>query len=507
MLSTAERKAGEDERRAAGDQQIGDAEGQRQPVDRVDRYGAGHRLFGEAGDRQDDARQKDADPRRAFLDEEGAGEEHSFRAATGAHLRILDDVRHHRRAQDERADVAGGRGGEEDEQDRQQRGLPHIRQHMKQPQRVRRDVERRADRHRARRRARLAHLLADARRGDEGDQDAAEQRDRRIDEHDALEAPDIGVEIGRHRIADALHRIGAQARQHQDGEGAVLHRVRQFAQVLAERLTLDRRVGQIGDLLMRPRRRGQDRRAHQQGAEDRIADIALPVEQPVGMLRRRREEIEIGRHQHGEPARPPEQIAPRHDPRPLVIVRRQFGCQRDRGDLIGTHRGAHEDGAGEQPAERRALPPTGRRIPQQHPTDHDRQRRAIHPRVPPSPARARPIGQEAHGGVNEGIDQQGDHHDEADGGGGQADDLIVEQQQEGAKPGILHAIGDRSEGVAAHRTASQAPCRRYGRRPCCRLCHRSHASSCFVGDHSRAPGVVNHAFEFRVCSRFVQIIG
>src|SRR3546814_4270716 len=47
---------------------------------------------------------EDADSRGAFLDEERSGEEHALAAPSGTRLRFLDDIGHHRRAEDERSE-------------------------------------------------------------------------------------------------------------------------------------------------------------------------------------------------------------------------------------------------------------------------------------------------------------------------------------------------------------------------------------------------------------------
>src|SRR3546814_8543266 len=51
---------------------------------------------------------EDADSRGAFLEEERSGEEHALAAPSGTRLRFLDDIGHHRRAEDERRDAARG---------------------------------------------------------------------------------------------------------------------------------------------------------------------------------------------------------------------------------------------------------------------------------------------------------------------------------------------------------------------------------------------------------------
>src|SRR3546814_4593817 len=64
--------------------------------------------------------------------------------------------------------------------------------------------------------------------------------------------------------------------------------------------------------------------------------------------------------------------------------------------------------------------------------DRDRQRRGVHPRMAPPPAAARAIGERADRGIDERIEHQRTHDDEADRPRRHADDLIVEQQQERA---------------------------------------------------------------------------
>src|SRR3546814_20638618 len=65
---------------------------------------------------------EDADSRGAFLDEERSGEEHALAAPSGTRLRFLDDIGHHRRAEDERRDAACGVDDDQPEQQRHQQG-------------------------------------------------------------------------------------------------------------------------------------------------------------------------------------------------------------------------------------------------------------------------------------------------------------------------------------------------------------------------------------------------
>src|SRR3546814_1331808 len=59
---------------------------------------------------------------RSFLDEERSGEEHALAAPSGTRLRFLDDIGHHRRAEDERRDAACGVDDDQPEQQRHQQG-------------------------------------------------------------------------------------------------------------------------------------------------------------------------------------------------------------------------------------------------------------------------------------------------------------------------------------------------------------------------------------------------
>jgi hypothetical protein len=54
--------------------------------------------------------------------------------------------------------------------------------------------------------------------------------------------------------------------------------------------------------------------------------------------------------------------------------------------------------------------------------------------MPATPTSAGAIREEADGGIDKGIDQQGQHDHEADGCRRHADHLIVEQQKKGAEP-------------------------------------------------------------------------
>ena len=162
------------------------------------------------------------------------------------------------------------------------------------------------------------------------------------------------------------------------------------------------------------------------------------------MSRVRHQEHGIGKRQHRQPAAPAEQIAIGEEPGPLVIIGAQFGPERRGGYLERRQRDPHQQRAAEHVEQGRRLRP-GRRVPQQQPADRDRQGGGIHPRMPPSPAAARVIGEIAHRRVDERLDHQRTHDRDADGAGRQADHLVVEQQQEGREAIVLHAVRDRSD--------------------------------------------------------------
>ena len=176
---------------------------------------------------------------------------------------------------------------------------------------------------------------------------------------------------------------------------------------------------------------------------------------------------------HAQAPHPAEEEAEADEAGPLVIAGGELGHERRTRDLVEGDEDAHQDRGDQQIAEQQGLAEAAGRREQQQIGQRDRDRRAIHERVPPSPGRAQPVRQIANGRVHEAVDDQRDHDGQSRQPRVQPQRLIVEQEQKDLEAVVLDAEGHRADAVEQlDRQPSGAAARRL------RACRRDRRGYC-----------------------------
>ena len=197
---------------------------------------------------------------------------------------------------------------------------------------------------------------------------------------------------------------------------------------------------------VRARRRDEDGGEHDARGQHSVAGVAGGVGLPHGVAGVGNQQEGEGDQIEGQAADPGEEIPIAQQGGPLVVTLAQLGGQGGTGHLIEGDEGADDDGHPGQIEKQVALGPV-RRVPQQQIGNRHRRRGGVHERVTPAPARAPVVRYLADDGVEEGVEDHGDHDRQADQRRAQAHHLIVEQQQQIAEAVVLHPEGHRAEAV------------------------------------------------------------
>ena len=197
---------------------------------------------------------------------------------------------------------------------------------------------------------------------------------------------------------------------------------------------------------VRASRRDQYGGEHDAGGQHAVAGEAGRVGLSHGVAGVGNQQEGEGDQIEGQAADPGEEIPIAQQGGPLVVTLAQLGGQGGTGHLIEGDEGADDDGHPGQVEKQMALGPVWR-VPQQQVGNRHRRGRGVHERVAPAPARTPIVRHLADDGVEEGVEDHGDHDRQSDQRRAQAHHLIVEQQQQIAEAVVLHPEGHRAEAV------------------------------------------------------------